>query len=185
MSSLCYLICICFQSCFIRTASHSSERNAVSTPKHSILPAPNWLSILTFVWCQKNVENTVQRTQHNWIFLILWLLILGNSCIWKIVLNNKLTINAKTKRTSTFVITLMNNHCAKKPVTTMLTYPWKCTVLHCNHWETPGNHWCWWPDTLIIARALARVIIKVLGHQHHWFPGVSQWLQCKTVHFQG
>ena len=41
-------------------------------------------------------------------------------------------------------------------------------------WETPGNHWCWWPDTLIIARALARVIIKVLGHQHQWFPGVSQ-----------
>ena len=23
--------------------------------------------------------------------------------------------------------------CANKPVTTMLTYPWKCTVLHCNH----------------------------------------------------
>ena len=22
---------------------------------------------------------------------------------------------------------------ANKPVTTMLTYPWKCTVLHCNH----------------------------------------------------
>ena len=29
-------------------------------------------------------------------------------------------------------------HCAKKPVTTMLTYPWKCTVLHCNHL---GNTW--------------------------------------------
>ena len=28
--------------------------------------------------------------------------------------------------------------CAKKPVTTMLTYPWKCTVLHCNHMETTG-----------------------------------------------
>ena len=41
-------------------------------------------------------------------------------------------------------------------------------------WETPGNHWCWWLDTLIIARALARVIIKVFGHQHQWFPGVSQ-----------
>ena len=41
-------------------------------------------------------------------------------------------------------------------------------------WETPGNHWCWWPDTLIIARVLVRVIIKVLGHQHQWFPGVSQ-----------
>ena len=26
----------------------------------------------------------------------------------------------------------------KKPVTTMLTYPWKCTVLHCNHL---GNIW--------------------------------------------
>ena len=26
-------------------------------------------------------------------------------------------------------------------------------------------------DTLIIAWALARVIIKVLGHQHQWFPG--------------
>ena len=24
-------------------------------------------------------------------------------------------------------------HSTKKPVTTMLTYPWKCTVLHCNH----------------------------------------------------
>ena len=30
------------------------------------------------------------------------------------------------------------SHCAKKPVTTMLTYPWKCTVLHCNHL---GNTW--------------------------------------------
>ena len=26
----------------------------------------------------------------------------------------------------------------KKPVTTMLTHPWKCTVLHCNHL---GNTW--------------------------------------------
>ena len=26
----------------------------------------------------------------------------------------------------------------KKPVTTMLTYPWTCTVLHCNHL---GNTW--------------------------------------------
>ena len=29
-------------------------------------------------------------------------------------------------------------HSTKKPVTTMLTYPWKCTVLHCNH---QGNTW--------------------------------------------
>ena len=56
----------------------------------------------------------------------------------------------------------------------MLTYPWKCTVLHCNHL---GNTWkplVLMTDTLIIARALARVIIKVSGHQHQWFPGVSQ-----------
>ena len=30
------------------------------------------------------------------------------------------------------------SHSTKKPVTTMLTYPWKCTVLHCNHL---GNTW--------------------------------------------
>ena len=33
---------------------------------------------------------------------------------------------------------LCSNHNTKKPVTTMLTYPWKCTVLHCNHL---GNTW--------------------------------------------
>ena len=31
-----------------------------------------------------------------------------------------------------------NYRSTKKPVTTMLTYPWKCTVLHCNHL---GNTW--------------------------------------------
>ena len=30
------------------------------------------------------------------------------------------------------------NTAQKQPVTTMLTYPWKCTVLHCNHL---GNTW--------------------------------------------
>ena len=29
-------------------------------------------------------------------------------------------------------------HSTEKPVTTKLTYPWKCTVLHCNHL---GNTW--------------------------------------------
>ena len=32
----------------------------------------------------------------------------------------------------------MNIHSTKKPVATMLTYVWKCTVLHCNHL---GNTW--------------------------------------------
>ena len=41
-------------------------------------------------------------------------------------------------KTAAFTNTYMGLHCAKKPVTTMLTYPWKCTVLHCNHL---GNTW--------------------------------------------
>ena len=36
------------------------------------------------------------------------------------------------------VYTVIKLHRTKKPVTTMLTYPWKCTVLHCNHL---GNTW--------------------------------------------
>ena len=31
-----------------------------------------------------------------------------------------------------------SKHSTKKPVSTMLTYPWKCSVLHCNHL---GNIW--------------------------------------------
>ena len=31
-----------------------------------------------------------------------------------------------------------HGHSTRKPVTTMLTYPWKCRVLHCNHL---GNTW--------------------------------------------
>ena len=34
--------------------------------------------------------------------------------------------------------TMLIQHSTKKPVTAMLTYPWKCTVLHCNHL---GNTW--------------------------------------------
>ena len=36
------------------------------------------------------------------------------------------------------VYTLLNCHSTKKPITTMLTYPRECTVLHCNHL---GNTW--------------------------------------------
>ena len=36
----------------------------------------------------------------------------------------------------------------------------------------PGhNHLCWWPGTLIIAQAPARVTIKVLRHQYQWLAG--------------
>ena len=36
------------------------------------------------------------------------------------------------------IVEICNKHSTKKLVTTMLTYPWKCTVLHCNHL---GNTW--------------------------------------------
>ena len=36
------------------------------------------------------------------------------------------------------MVNVMKCHGTKKPVITMLTYPWKCTVLHCNHL---GNTW--------------------------------------------
>ena len=55
----------------------------------------------------------------------------------------------------------------------MLTYPWKCTVLHCNHL---GNIW---KPLLLMTRhfdycpSSARAIIKVSGHQQQWFPDVS------------
>ena len=74
---------------------------------------------------------------------------------------------------------LRSKHCI---LTVQISQHKKASNHHANHtpgnvqfyivttWETPGNHWYWWPDTLIIVRALARVIIKVLGHQHQWFP---------------
>ena len=61
----------------------------------------------------------------------------------------------------------------------MLTNPWKCTVLHCNHL---GNTW----KTLVLMTRhfdycpIASEVISTSDFQV--FP---RWLQCKTVHFQG
>ena len=79
-----------------------------------------------------------------------------------------------TKSSSIYIIiSYFRHHSTKKPVTTMLTYPWKCIVLHCNHL---GNTWK--PLVLMTQHfdycPSARAIIKVSGHQHQWFPGVSQ-----------
>ena len=72
-------------------------------------------------------------------------------------------------------------HSTKMPVTTMLTYPWKCTVLHCNHL---GNTW---KALVLMTRhfdycpsASKCQVISTNGFQV--FP---RWLQCKTVHLQG
>ena len=57
-----------------------------------------------------------------------------------------------------------------------LTYSLElCSFTHCNHHglhlETPGND-----DQIlyIVTLASTRAIIKVSGHQHHWFADVSQ-----------
>ena len=57
----------------------------------------------------------------------------------------------------------------------MPTYPWKCTVLHCNHLSNT------WKPLVLMTRhfdycpsAREGDNIKVLGHQHQWFPGVTQ-----------
>ena len=47
------------------------------------------------------------------------------------------TRGRKRKVLHTFMC-FSNRHSTKKPVTTLLTYPWKCTVLHCNYL---GNTW--------------------------------------------
>ena len=45
----------------------------------------------------------------------------------------------RSNRNTTWIFPLpCTRHCAERSVTTMLTYPWKCTVSHCNHL---GNTW--------------------------------------------
>ena len=57
-------------------------------------------------------------------------------------------------------------HCAKKPVTTMLTYPWKCRVLRCNHL---GNTWK--PLVLMTARAINQSVGSSSSVVSRCFPG--------------
>ena len=70
-----------------------------------------------------SISQTIQLCWHNINVLVSIMF-----CIYLYSFNN--TILALTQ--------CVGSHCAKKPVTTMLTYPWKCTVLHCNHL---GNTW--------------------------------------------
>ena len=59
-------------------------------------------------------------------------------CCLRLHVKWNLNVLAVPKYIYPAVYVLKLYHCAKKPVTTMLTYPWKCTVLHCNHL---GNTW--------------------------------------------
>ena len=89
--------------------------------------------------------------------------------------------------TNTMIIAVTcKAHSTKKPVTTMLTYPWKCTVLHCNHlgntWKPlvlMTRHFDYCPSASDCDNQSVRVI-STSGFQV--FP---RWLQCKNVHFQG
>ena len=53
-------------------------------------------------------------------------------------------------------------------VTTMLATSKHVLFVGYNH---PTNRRYWWPDTSIITRVPARVIIKVSGHQYQWLAG--------------
>ena len=57
---------------------------------------------------------------------------------WNIKLTTSSTLYPQSNGQNERFVQTVKQHCAKKPVTTMLTYPWKCTVLHCNHL---GNTW--------------------------------------------
>ena len=77
-------------------------------------------------------------------------------------------------------------HSIKKPVITMLTYPWKCTVLHCynlgNSWKPlvlMTRHFDYCPNASEGDNQSVRSSAPVVSR---CFPG---GLQCKTVHFQG
>ena len=48
-------------------------------------------------------------------------------------------INVRKASLITQMVEYTTWHSTKKPETTMLTYPWKCTVLHCNHLGNTGK----------------------------------------------
>ena len=54
------------------------------------------------------------------------------------------------------------------PANDHASHLYKCPISR--SWP-PANHGYWWPNTLIIARAPARVITKVQGHQQRWLAG--------------
>ena len=73
-------------------------------------------------------------------------------------------------------------HSTKRPVTTMLTYPWKCTVLHCNHLGST------WKPLVLMTRHFDYCPSASEGDNQSVrssAPVFPRWLQCKTVHFQG
>ena len=112
--------------------------------------------------------NIVIWWQYDW----LWRLCCNYACCTGI---HKKTLEGFKHHLTVSILT--HQHCAKKPVTTMLTYPWKCTVLHCNHL---GNTWK--PlvlmtrhfDYLIIAWALAKCCMGCISH-YTWFYKRSVW----------
>ena len=57
------------------------------------------------------------------------------NCKWNFSYTVSIQINIKCLFTE---LVWSGFHSTKKPVTTTLTYPWKCTLLHCNHL---GNTW--------------------------------------------
>ena len=145
-----------------------------------------------------NSNNILRRAWvHNGVSLIMfapWEQISAHACTMRITDEMRICwprIIDEWLISATKVVRLEDNICTPLDYHPGVQVLWgslckKASNHHANHtpgnvqfyivttWETPGNHWCWWPNTLIITLASARAIIKVSGHQHQWFPGVSQ-----------
>ena len=67
----------------------------------------------------------------------------------------------KLFRLNTFSLRKKKHTIHQVLVTTMLATSMNILLSGPNH---PTNQWCWWPDTLILTQAPARLILKVKGH---------------------
>ena len=86
---------------------------------------------------------------------------------------------------ATYMKPTTNMHCAKKPVTTILNYPWKCTVLHCNHL---GNTW---KPLVLMTRhfdycpsRLAWWLLAFLCYDESLQSGISHFTSANSYHYQ-
>ena len=119
-----------------------------------IIISKNWqirkLFLCRRVWQTLHTCRCLNWEMADWLFAFLWQFIqLQHMSVFDIIRSDiafTLVILAIASYTMCAILKMANSvvpdwlrvTVQKKPVTTMLTYPWKCTVLHCNHL---GNTW--------------------------------------------
>ena len=94
-----------------------------------------WRDLFTFVYTRKSAYILMIEEQSLWNSSVNKCLRISSNCrnVYTCPLLSTLLFVWFQKHSCIYLY-----HSTKKPVTTMLTYPWKCTVLHCNHLE---NTW--------------------------------------------